>query len=395
MVESWRGTFRCVSTKTGSQPSRRRWLRLILAILALVAAGPVVACPICLNGRSFTLAQKLDAADRAILAVRLPSESRLRVVEVIKGDNVVDEILPERAIGVEAPSSEGGKPLLLVCFGPAGRWSSLGPIGSEHAGWLRQLIAFSHAGSNRPIPAWPQTADSSSEFTVAQWRERVALVVPYLEDPEPLAAEIAYGEFARAPYEAQRSVKPQFQAREVANWINDPKLASRRSAYTLLLGIIGTLDDASRLEQRIDAALASHDATDLAAMLAADLELRGSSRIGWIEATYFADRSRTLPEIEAALLALSVHGGANAKVPRQRVIEAYLFFTSERKPMAGFVAPQLADWEYWDATPEFVALLEANALQDPASHFAVLTYLNRSPHPAAKAALASLADKSP
>lgn len=62
--------------------------------------------------------------------------------------------------------------------------------------------------------------------------------------------------------------------------------------------------------------------------------------------------------------------------------------------MAGFVAPQLTDWEYWDATPDFVALLKENAIPDPASHFAVLTYLNRSPHLAAKAALESLADKS-
>lgn len=393
MIESWRSTF--LSRKDGSQPSRKHWLRPLLAALALVAAGPVAACPICLNGRTFTLAQKLDAADRAILAVPVPGEVRLRVREVIKGQDPVDEIISGPVTGVDAKSLDDGKPLLLVCFGPAGRWSSLGSIGSEYAGWLRQLIAFSHAGSRRPMSAWPQTAERSSEFTAAEWRERVALVVPYLEDPEPLAAEIAYGEFARAPYGAQRAVNPQLQATKVANWINDPKLASRRSAYTLLLGIIGTLDDAARLEQRIDAALALHDATDLAAMLAADLELRGSSRVGWIETTYFADRSRTLPEIEAALLALRVHGGANAKVPRQRVIEAYLFFMRERKPMAGFVAPQFADWEYWNATPEFLALLEANALQDPASHFAVLSYLNRSPHPAARAAREPLPDKSP
>jgi hypothetical protein len=47
------------------------------------------------------------------------------------------------------------------------------------------------------------------------------------------------------------------------------------------------------------------------------------------------------------LLALSVHGGANGAVPRERVIQAYGLFIRERKPMAGFVALELADWEYW------------------------------------------------
>jgi hypothetical protein len=87
-------------------------------------------------------------------------------------------------------------------------------------------------------------------------------------------------------------------------------------------------------------------------MLAADLELRGPSRVGWIEKVYFADNGRTMPEIEAALLALSVHGGADGAVSRERVIQAYRLFIKERKPMAGFVAQELADWEYWDATSD-------------------------------------------
>lgn len=374
-----------------SQPWRKRPLRSALTALAVVVAWGAAACPICLNGRAFTLGQKLDAVDGAILAVPEAGGGRFRIAKVIKGEDAVSEILSGPVIGADGGASEAGKPLLLVRYGPAQRWSSLGPIGSEYAPWLRRLTSFGRSGPRHPMPAWPPGADKSSEFTADEWCERVALVVPYLEDPDPMAAEIAYGELARAPYAAQRSAKAQLAATKVASWVNDPKLVSRRSAYLLLLGIVGTADDAAWLEHRLEAASRSHDATDLAALLAANLELRGPSRVGWIETTYFADRSRTLPEIEAALLALSVHGGANAVVPRRRAIDAYLFFMRERKPMAGFVAPQLADWEYWDATPEFVALLESHALPDPASQFAVLTYLGRSPHPAAKAALQSLA----
>jgi hypothetical protein len=113
-------------------------------------------------------------------------------------------------------------------------------------------------------------------------------------------------------------------------------------------------------------------------MIGADLELRGPSRVGWVEAMYFADRSRTMPEIEAALLALNVHGDANRTIPRERVIQAYRAFIRERPPMAGFVAQQLADWDYWDAATEYAALLKSNTIADPASEFAVVSYLQRA-----------------
>ena len=171
----------------------------------------------------------------------------------------------------------------------------------------------------------------------------------------------------------------------VESWLDNPKLVSRHAAYTLLLGFAGGADDAARLEQRIEAALESHDSTNLAAMIAADLELRGPSRVGWVEETYFADRTRTMPEIEAALLALNVHGDANRTVSRERVIQAYRTFIRERPPMAGFVAPQLADWNYWDAAAEYMALLKSNTIKDPASEFAVVNYLQRAA--AAKAAV--------
>ena len=120
------------------------------------------------------------------------------------------------------------------------------------------------------------------------------------------------------------------------------------------------------LEQRIDTALKARDATNLSAMLAADLELRGPTRVDWLEQTYFADRQRTLPEINAALLALSVHGGADATVPREKVIEAYRYFIKVRKPMAGFVAMELADWQAWDATADYVDIIRSKAVKDPA-----------------------------
>jgi hypothetical protein len=48
---------------------------------------------------------------------------------------------------------------------------------------------------------------------------------------------------------------------------------------------------------------------------------------------------------------------------------------------------ELADWGAWEATDDYVTLIEAGLVADPAGEFAILTYLQRSPDAAAKAVL--------
>jgi hypothetical protein len=385
--------------------SRQMPVRLLfgLGVLTLTFAGEAQACAICFSGVVITPGQKLDAADQAVLAVPLADEGQFRVIETVKGDGAADEIIREPGLalpktepvmsldgltpGQKVPTVQQGKPLLLLRDHVSEKWTSLGAIDADYVGWLRQLAATNHDGKARPARLlWPQPTLTASSLTDAEWRERIAVVAPRFESTEPLVAEIAYGELIRAPYGAIRILKPQLDAATIANWIDDPKLVSRRPAYTLLLGIAGSSDDAIELERRIGAALNARDATNLSAMLAADLELRGPTRVDWLEQTYFADRQRTLPEIEAALLALSVHGGADGTVPREKVIEAYRYFIKVRRPMAGFVAMELANWEAWDATADYVDIIRSKAVKDPAGEFAILSYLKQSPATVAQAA---------
>jgi hypothetical protein len=347
---------------------------VILGMLGLlmIFAGPVAyACPLCLGGVLFAPGQQLDVAEQAVLAAPLANGTRWRVIEVAKGHAVVGQVISEP---VDGAAMRAGTLSLLLRHEQWPRWSSVGTLGVTYASWLRQLAA-SGPGRGR---------------SDVDWRGRAALVAPYLEDPEPLAAIIAYGEIARAPYGALRPLRPRLDAAAIARWLDDPTLAARRPAYTLLLGIAGGPADAERLEQRLQAAWASKDATNLGAMLAADLELRGPSRVAWIETMYFADRRRTMPEISAALQALAEHGDENGAVPRTRVIQAFRVLIKERQPMAGLVAGHLAEWEYWDAVGEYATLLASNVKLDPVSRGAIVAYLERCPRDEAKAVLASL-----
>jgi hypothetical protein len=320
-----------------------------------------------------------------LLAVPVGSGDQFRVVEIVKGGDTIGDLIADPVMGLDEGAVAGRDPYLLISDRLAPRWTSLGTIWAEYAEWLRQVAATLLVDGDRPRPTWPSNMQTSFTLSYAGWRQRIAIILPYLESSDPLVARIAWGELARAPYAIMDVARSRIDATAVTSWLNDPRLVSRHAAYTLLLGFVGGPADAERLEQRLEAAWNSHDTTNLAAMISTDLELRGPSRIGWVEAMYFADRSRTMPEIEAALLALNVHGDANRTVPRERVILAYRAFIKQRPPMAGFVAPQLADWNYWDATTEYAAFLKSNAIKDPASEFAVVNYLQRAA--AAKAAL--------
>jgi hypothetical protein len=345
-----------------------------LGMLMFFADPPVYACPLCLGGVVFAPGLQLDVADQAVIAALVVGGTGWRIIEVVKGSATARHVITDPVDGVDGAAMRARRPMLLLRHEQWPQWSSLGTIGAGYAGWLQQLLATG------------PTADRAD----VDWRARVALAALHLEDPEPLAAAIAYGEIARAPYGALRSLKSQLKAAIIARWLDNPKLADRRPAYTLLLGMAGGPADAERLEQRLEAAWTSRDATNLGAMLAADLELRGPSRAAWIETRYLADRNRTMPEIAAALQALSEHGKENGAVSRERVIQAYRLLIRERQPMAAFVAGDLAAWEAWDATPEYVAVLTSNVVLDPASRYAIINYLQRSPRADAKAALASL-----
>ncbi len=316
-----------------------------------------------------------EAAASAVLALPAEDGTQLKVVEVIRGDAPAGgTIQPSWVIGLDRAPTASVKPLLLIRARKWQSWANVGAVGVEHVSWLRELAATK-----------PTTAK-----TDAEWQVETALVLPYLENPEPLVGEIAYGELARAPYSALRSLKGHLDVQALRRWTADPQLAKRHSLYTLLLGIGGGATDAEYIAQRLEAAWKAHDAANLGPMLAASLELSGPSRMAWIDARYMNDRERTIPELQAVLLALGVQGSVNTAIPRERVIESYRTFIAVHTPLAGFVAQDLAAWNYWDAGSDYVTLLRSDSPQHPASRYAMLSYLKQSPRADAKAAIDAL-----
>jgi hypothetical protein len=352
----------------------------LAAVLLLITAPTALACPLCFDGVRESLGQRLDTADRAVIAAPISGSAKLQVLDVVKrGKGAIPDIIAEPISNLGVNAALSPEPFLLLGNYPAPGWSNLGNIRAEHAGWLRELIATRMVKDDLPPPpTWSQSAQGSVALSYAGWQQRVALVLPDLESSDRLVAEIAWGELARAPYAAMEAARSRLNPATVARWLDDPQLAQRHAAYMLLLGFVGGPSDAVRIEQHLDDLRISHGATNLGAMIAADLELRGPLRVGWVEALYFADRTRYAPEVEAAVLALSVQGDANRTIPRERAIQAFRTLIRAHPRMAGSVAPQLTDWKYWDVAADYAALLKSDPILDPASEFAIVNYLRRA-----------------
>ena len=55
-------------------------------------------------------------------------------------------------------------------------------------------------------------------------------------------------------------------------------------------------------------------------------------------------------------------------------------FMKEHPEIAGYVAPDLAAWQYWDAVPDYLALMKSGVRQQYPARLAMLVYLRKSPN---------------
>ena len=82
--------------------------------------------------------------------------------------------------------------------------------------------------------------------------DRLAFFQEYLENEDPLLAQDAYDEFARAPYADVQALGPRMHHDKLVKWIADLEInPSRRRLYLTMLGVCGSKDDLPMLESMI------------------------------------------------------------------------------------------------------------------------------------------------
>ena len=343
-----------------------------LAVYAL-SGSMAWACTICAPADAQnTVVQRLFAADAVVLA-SAQGGGAWRTLEVIKGEPpqgtiTLDELAPGPA-GGGAPATG-----LLTYSAGSQSWRVLGSLSLARADWARRLLAMGRA-ADTPADAWPQ---------------RLAFFAPDFESDEALVAQAAYEEVAVAPYAVMRTLRPALDAGKLTQWLAAPELAARRPLYTLLLGVAGDGAAAVALQARLLDAAPALSLGEHSALFAAYLELRASAGLDWVEHRFLRDAARPAPDLQAALLALSVHGNDGVRLSRERVVQAYAAFIRHNPARAGLVASDLGNWERWEFADDFATILKSGVPQAFASRYSMVFYLMRSPTPAARAALQAL-----
>ena len=373
--------------KQGRAPARTgvprvRWPRaaaIVAGLASVLAAVPAAeACPICSGtAPKLTLLQQLINADRAVIARPLGGGD-FEVLAPVKTAPRIDDRpgtrlrQPVFVPGEDIPRSAAAPPVLLLRQSLGGRWTVAGPMPASAAPAARLLVG----------------AKRSADLTPADWRDRVVTLTPLLEHPVPLLAETAYGEIARSPYDAMRSAKGRVRSADLARWLADPARAQRRSLYWLLYGINAGPADARAIAARVDALGRENGLDDLSSLLAADLEAGGDARREALRNRYFEDPRRTLPELQEAVLAFTVHADAGDAALRRDTAAMFGRLLRTHRALGGLVAADLARWQHWETVPDYIALLRSRALH-PVWRQPIIDYLVASGRPEALAAVAA------
>ena len=343
-------------------------------MLWLVALGSALACAICApaDGQN-TLMSRLFAADTVVLATLDLGTGIYRPGEVLKGRLPVEPIRVDQWFPGFAPPKSGSSALLLYSAA-AREWRGTGTLPAARANWVRSLVAL------QPVTV----------LTKPDWAARLAFFAADLESAEALVAQTAYEEIALAPYGAMRALQGQVQLQPLRAWLANAALAQRKPLYTLLLGATGDDTDAQRLITGMPAAADAASVSALSAALAAVLEIRGSAGAHWLEQAYLARDGRTGFEVQAAVLALGVHGNDGGRISRERTVAAYQTLALRNPAMAGYAASDLAAWGHWEFGTRFVEILRSGVPMEFSARYPMVFFLLRSPRAQDRAAVQAL-----
>jgi hypothetical protein len=357
--------------------------RIVLTSLLtlLLVSQPLFAfaCPFCPNiGQTFS--EEMDSMDvvviaKMISAPKLPADSLLtgdgeipkakfEIVDVIKGKQYV------KVTEVEAlyfgDGSKGDSFLLMAVEPPDLLWSTPLKVTSGAREYLLKLLNLPKEGT-----------------------ERLKFFQNHLEHEDEFLARDAYDEFAKAPYDAIKSLRSAMNHDQLIAWIDDAQIpASRRRLYLTMLSVCGTSADLPYLEELITSTDRKRKA-GLDAMIACYVTLKGPEALPLVEELFLKNKKAEYADTYQAIMALRFHASETDIVPKERLVKAFHHML-DRPPLADLIIPDLARAEDWSQVKKLVSLFKTADDKSSWVRVPVIHYLRVCPLPEAKTYLKEL-----
>jgi hypothetical protein len=358
--------------------ARSKLIFTAVSLAAIGVVGPLVArgmaCPFC-SATAQTFSEEIGTMDVVVIArlVALPPKkekaedgfgaevpkAKFEIERIIKGESLAKpkESIETLYFGDAKP---GTRFLVMGIDPPNVMWSTPLPLSDKAQEYLGKIVKLPREGVER--------------FTFFQ---------NYLEDADEMLARDAYDEFAKASYDAVRSLKERMDHDKLVGWIKDSNIpASRRRLYLVMLGICGGEQDLPMLEKYIK----SEDRKDKAgldALIACYITLRKEAGLPLIEELFLKNKKSDYADTYAAIMALRFHASEGKVVEKKRLLEGFHYML-ERPELADLVIPDLARFEDWAPIDKLFDLYKHADEKTSWVRVPVVNYLRVCPLPKAK-----------
>lgn len=347
-------------------PSLR--IACVLALLIAHCQQQAVACPGCGPVLTDTLSERLAQSDAAALVQWVEGRegasdgktrafTRFEVLQVARSPK--DRL--KRGTRIELPKAVSGRKGDL--FFLTGKRKA----GSKEAGfdWDAPLEVTETAYHYITQAPSPETDGP----------ERLKYFLRFFEFPDPLIADDAYAEFAKAPYKDVAAIRGSMSREKVRKWLTSPDTPQTRiGLYGLMLGLCGTTDDLPLLEKIItDETEAFRLGID--GVISGYLMLAGDKGLDLIDQTKLKNSKAPFNETWSAMQALRIlctYGdGAVSKNRLRRSMHLLL----ERPDLAEIVIADLARWKDWSIQDRLLELYGTGEFDDRRIKLAIIRYM--------------------
>lgn len=339
---------------------------LIFTVLFTSAARITTACPFC-SAPSLTLSEQVAQSDAVALVSWVegamgkdqdPGSTVYEVVQLVKAPKGT----VEKGSKVTLVRYRAGKPGdLFMLLGTKGMKENTLDWGSptEVTDTSFQYIA------QAPSPEAPT-------------QKRLAYFLKFLEFPDPLVSNDAYGEFANAPYKDIAPLAPQFPREKLRQWVSSAETSpTRLGLYGLLLGLCGTAEDAEVMEKKISTPT-QELRLGIDGVMSGYLLLTGDQGLDKIDELKLADKKEPFSETYAAMQALRfMWTYAEGKIEKERLRKSMRILL-ERPELADLVIADLARWEDWSIQNRLMELYDAKDFKIPSIKRAIVRYMLQS-----------------
>jgi hypothetical protein len=358
-------------------------------VLSTVPTLNAATCPLCPAIGAQTISEQYESSDAVLIA---------ELIAMPPKDKANDADAASEQPGAESIDEQPMSMRVLKVFKGETQFAPGAVISVPLAGEQKPGTRFFLTGIDLQSIVWNSplaVSDRAIEylgklFALGYQRiERLDFFQQHLESTDPVIAQDAYDEFARAPYADVVDLKEKMDHAQVVRWIKSDAIpSSRRRLFFMMLGVCGSKDDLPMLEQL----LREPDPLERAgidATIACYLTLGGETGLPLVEDLFLKNQAATFTDVYGTVMAIRFHGTEGGVISPEK-LTPLLHHLLDRPRLADLVIADLARWEDWTVLDRLVALFKESDGKSSWVRVPIMNYLKVCPLPEAAEQLEAL-----